>query len=221
MLFFASFFVELLLLFLLSKQLTILVSHFLLRITHSTKTMIYLMAVLFFPGTVVHELSHFFMAQLLFVHTGEIDLFPEAQEGGVKLGSVAITKSDPFRRLFIGMAPFLFGTAILLLLLFFAIRDNWFTNPFLLALTLYALFEIGNTMFSSRKDMEGALELLVVLIFLGIVFYFLGIRLPALHLETLVGNPVVVKLFQTGSMLLLVPISLDIVIIGLLKFLKK
>jgi hypothetical protein len=221
MIFLASFFVELFLLFLLSKQLTILVSHFFFRITHSTKTMIYLMAVLFFPGTVIHELSHFLMAQLLFVRTGEIDLFPEAQEGGVKLGSVAIARSDPFRRLFIGMAPFLFGTAILLMLLFFAIRDNWFANPLLLTLTLYALFEIGNTMFSSRKDMEGALELLIVLIFLGIVFYFLGIRLPAVNPDVLFGTPILVKLFQTGSALLLVPIGLDIVIIGLLKLIKK
>lgn len=221
MLFTASFFVELFLLFLLSKQLTVQVAHFLFRFTKSRNATIYLMALLFFPGTVIHELSHFFMAQFVFVQTGKIDLFPVAEEGNVKLGSVAVARSDPFRRLLIGMAPFLFGTALLLTILYLAVLQNWFVNIPLLILLIYILFEVGNTMFSSRKDMEGALELIAVVIILAVVFYLIGVRIPALNLQLFFATPIIREIFQQGSLYLLAPLGIDIVIIGVLKLIKR
>jgi|SRR5579885_608796 len=220
MLFALSFFLELLVLFFLSKQLTIHISRFFFRITRSRKATIYLMALLFFPGTVIHELSHFLMAHLIFVQTGEIDLWPRAEEDSVKLGSVAIARSDPFRRFFIGTAPFLFGTALLLALLFLAIQQHWLDTIGLLLILLYALFEIGNTMFSSKKDMEGAVELFAVLAIFTIALYFLGVRLPALNPSAFFANQLVTEVFQKGSIFLLVPLGLDVIIILVIKFLS-
>ena len=47
------------------------------------------------------------------------------------------------------------------------IAFNWQT-----ILLIYASFEIGNTMFSSSKDMEGALGLFITLILIAIPLYF-------------------------------------------------
>src|SRR5260221_5738718 len=119
MLYALSFFIELFLLFFLSKQLTMVVSRYFFRISHSKNLTVYLMALLFFPGTLIHELSHFLMAHLVMVQTGKIEFWPKLEGDTVKLGSVEVAKTDPFRRLLIGMAPFLFGTVILLALLFY------------------------------------------------------------------------------------------------------
>src|SRR5438045_1842305 len=109
---------ELLILFFLSRLLTRNLSSLLYHTTRSQKATIYLMALLFFPGTVIHELSHAIMAGLLFVHTGHIELWPKLEGQHVKLGSVAIAHTDIFRRFLIGAAPFFFGTTLLLGLLF-------------------------------------------------------------------------------------------------------
>lgn len=124
----------------------------------------------------MHELGHFLMASILMVPTGEIEFLPKIQEGGVKLGSVAIARTDPFRRFLIGVAPVLSGIGILFLASYY-LHPLW---PFTWrsAVFAYILFEIGNTMFSSKKDMEGALLLLGVIGFVVGGLVLLGARVP-------------------------------------------
>lgn len=135
-----------------------------------------LISVIFLPGIVVHELSHLLFASLFFVRAGEIEFMPKVEGRSVKLGSVSIAKTDPIRRFLIGVAPVIFGTLIISLILSF-IRT--LTAPlYVNVLIFYVLFVIGNTMFSSRKDMEGsAILLILVIIFLG-ALYFSGVRIP-------------------------------------------
>lgn len=214
------FFIELFILFLLSHVVTKKLSRFFYHITHSAKTTIYLLALLFFPGTLLHELSHFFMAQLLFVPVGKMEFVPKLEGNSVKLGSVSIARTDIFRRLLIGMAPFFFGTSILLGILFLAAQNNLFEQPLFILLIGYAVFEIGNTMFSSKKDLEGAIELLLAIFVISIVLYFAGVRLPALNTEAFFAQPRVMTVFEKGTLFLLFPLILDILIIGLLKFFR-
>ena len=221
MLFTAIFFTELFVLFLLSKKLTRLLAFYFHAITRSKKATIFYLAILFFPGTFIHELSHYLMAVFLNVRVGNMEFFPEVQDHGVKLGSVSIAKTDPFRRLFIGMAPFLFGTTIIIGLLYLGSYYDLFSTYWFILLTGYAVFEIGNTMFSSRKDMEGALELLVVLFLLTIILYFAGLRLPAFDPNSLFGQPLISKIFEKGSYFLLVPLAIDLVVILFLSFIKR
>jgi hypothetical protein len=215
------FFAELFLLFLLSKKLTRLLSFFFYHKTRSQKATINYLALLFFPGTFVHELSHFLMAVFLNVRVGDMEFMPQIQEHGVKLGSVSIAHTDPFRRLLIGMAPFLFGTGIILSLLYFGAKYELFSIVWFILLTGYAVFEIGNTMFSSRKDMEGALELLIVLFVLAIILYLTGLRLPAIDPNVIFENPLAKQIFEKGSIFLLVPLGIDIVIVTLLSFFRR
>lgn len=215
------FFGELFFLFLLSRELTRALSYLFYRFTRSTTTTIYLLAILFLPGTFIHELAHYFMAIVLFVHAEGLELIPKLQEHGVKLGSVQIARSDPFRRLLIGMAPFLFGTLIIFGLLYAAETNHMFSHLWFVLLLGYAVFEIGNTMFSSRKDMEGALELLVGVFIVILFLYFLGFRASSLHFDEFLAQPVVQTLFQKGCLFLIAPLLIDIVVIGVLRFMRK
>lgn len=214
------FFSELFLLFLLSRTVTKKLSRFLYHQTRSQKITITGIALLFFPGTFIHELSHYLMAQFLFVPVGHMEFVPKIEGTSVKLGSVSIARTDIFRRLLIGMAPFLFGTTIILILLFYAAHNNLFDNPLFILLIGYVLFEIGNTMFSSKKDMEGAIELLLTLGVIGTIFYFVGLRLPEIAIASIFEQPLVAKAFEKGSLFLLAPLGIDILIIGLFKLFK-
>lgn len=170
------FVVSFLILFLVSRFFTVQLGHFLMMVTRSHTASIYILALLFFPGVLIHELGHFFMASILFVPTGEIEFLPKVQEGGIKLGSVAIAQTDPFRRFLIGVAPVLSGVGILLLASYY-LHSLW-PITWQTWLFIYILFEIGNTMFSSKKDLEGAIGLLVFVGFIAGCFFLLGARIP-------------------------------------------
>ena len=141
---------------------------------------------LFFPGGIVHELSHFFSATILGVRTGNIELLPVETKEGLKLGSVQVAKTDPLRRVIIGSAPLIIGVTALFLLL--KILFPFIFTPSISNLTgnlisfdfsavkltlLYLLFTISNTMFISKKDREGFLPVSMVIVASAITWYLL------------------------------------------------
>jgi len=72
---------------------------------------------LLLPGIVVHELSHWLAARLLGVRVGPISIGPERKRGAqIRFGSVQIARADPVRESLIGMAPFISGTVLVLLM---------------------------------------------------------------------------------------------------------
>ena len=99
------FIVELVSLFFLSRGITSSISYILYKISHSQKFTIVSLAILFLPGTIIHELSHIIMAGICLVHVGEMDFLPQSSPEGVRLGSAEIGLTDPFRRALIGVAP--------------------------------------------------------------------------------------------------------------------
>lgn len=107
---------ELFLIFLLSRSLTIKLFLFFWHVTGSRRWAISFTAILLFPGTVIHELSHMFVAEILGVRTGKLTLVPEAIEESteeIRTGTVAIAQTDPVRRTVIGLAPVLVVTGVL------------------------------------------------------------------------------------------------------------
>lgn len=214
------FFGELFLLFLLSRALTQRLSLFFFSRTRSQTVTIYLMAILFFPGTVIHELSHALAASFLGVHVAQLEFIPKFRGDSIKLGSVAVAKTDPFRRLLIGMAPFLLGTLLLLALLWASLSYHLYQDRLVLLFVGYSIFEIGNTMFSSAKDMEGALDVLLFLTVLVLLCFFLGFRLPAISPGVLFSKPMVVQIAKSGCLYLLVPIGIDILFIFFLRLFR-
>jgi hypothetical protein len=132
-------------------------------------------AVVLFPGVVLHEASHWLAATLTGVRTGGVSLLPRRQpDGTLQLGYVEYYKGrtlGPFRESFIGAAPLIAGTAVILLIgyrvlsvtqLAGAVQTGdistladalaaFIATPNFLV-WLYLLFAIGNAMLPSRSD---------------------------------------------------------------------
>jgi hypothetical protein len=69
-------------------------------------------SIIFFPGVLIHELSHWIMARVLGVRTWKISLIPErTPEGALRMGFVETHRSDLVRETLIGAAPLLAGGA--------------------------------------------------------------------------------------------------------------
>lgn len=193
---------------LLSKWLGILIY----RLTSDRDLTSVILAVIFLPGTVVHEFAHAAVAHGFGLYVGEIRLLPEISENRVKLGSVQVQESDPFRRFFVGVAPIIVGLLLILITLrlyeFFAGDASWFFS----AIVYYILFQIGNGMFSSRRDMEGAIELGAALLLVFGVLYFLGVRFSASGVLTFL-NSQFAGVFEVGTRAISQIIVVDLVIV--------
>jgi hypothetical protein len=69
-----------------------------------------LFSILFFPGVLLHEISHYLVARLLGVRTGRFSLLPEPLPNGrLRLGYVETASTDFIRDGLIGIAPLLAG----------------------------------------------------------------------------------------------------------------
>ncbi len=82
----------------------------LLLITRRLEIAVVVFSILFLPGVLLHELSHWLMAKLLGVQTGEVSLIPRAtSDGQLQMGYVLTESTDVFRDALIGLAPLLAG----------------------------------------------------------------------------------------------------------------
>ena|SRR3990167_3924038 len=213
---------ELLTLFLSSRMLTRTLSLFFYRATKSQTATVYLLSFLFLPGVIVHELAHLLTANLLFVHTGEVEFMPQIRGNSVKLGSVAIGNTDPIRRAIIGFAPVLFGMTLLLLSLFAFFQGMFDVFPKAVGylIILYILFELGNTMFSSSKDVEGTIELLVVLTIIFLALFIIGVRIPDYVINTAFSKDAI-AMYRLICLFLLLPLGVNGVSILALRVLTR
>ncbi len=130
-----------------------------------------LVSILYFPGTVIHEIGHFLMATVLFLKVQNIKLLPEFYNEHIKLGSVIFEKKDFIRGILVGIAPFLFAFFI-----FYAVSAfNFFPSDSFLNNIIfgYLIFTISSTMFSSKKDLIDLIYVIpFLLIIAGIVYFF-------------------------------------------------
>jgi hypothetical protein len=89
---------------------------FFLILTRSAGVTQVLFALIFFPGVLMHELSHFLSAKLLAVQTGRFSLIPQAQaDGKLRLGYVETASGGFVRDALIGAAPLVAGSAFVAL----------------------------------------------------------------------------------------------------------
>lgn len=145
---------------------------------------LYLYFFLFLPGIIVHELSHFFMASLLAVPAGEIDIFPKKiDEKRYTLGSVKYAPTDPLRQNLIGIAPIIFGSIIITFLVKFGLKIPLTqTLPSLNQLAinssnllfLYLILTISNSIFISKEDQKSILALPTIIVLLILFLNTLG-----------------------------------------------
>ena len=170
--YYALFFIQIFVFYITSKKVAGSL-YALLRNMFDKKNTLNIFSFIFLPGTTMHELSHYLMAKLLFVPVGSFNLKAEYEEdGSIKMGSVSIAKTDPVRRFLIGIAPVFIGIIILLLLSYLIRSVSMLWTK---ALVAFLIFTTANSMFSSRKDMQGAFKLFFTVGIFIIILYFLGV----------------------------------------------
>lgn len=203
-------FLELILLYLLSRRLTQAVFVFLLLLTHSRNVAVNATTILLFPGTVIHELSHLFTAEILGVQTGRLELAPEAirDREDIRTGSVAIAQTGPFRRAVIGLAPLLWGLAAYTMLAYFLQQTcipffQQCNNVTIVTIgILYLLFCVSNSMFPSPEDLKGTLSLGIVIGMLLIAAYVAGFRFSLTGQALELTNRIFSSLLQSTTLVL-------------------
>jgi hypothetical protein len=211
------FILELFVLYLIARKLTRGVSRLFYKITKNKKRTVWLFAILFLPGTLIHEMAHFLTALFLFVPLGDIDLTPEFEGNYVKLGNVSIGRVDPIRKTLVGIAPLVFGTILILIIINFALTRNILNSWYVSFLLGYAVFEIGNTMFLSKRDVRGLVELFIILALFYIIVSLLGVKI-SFDTNRLFTEDIV-NLFKKADLFLLVPLGIDLAFLAFLKIL--
>lgn len=165
-----------------------------LLITRQSEISMALFSLLFLPGVLLHETSHFLMAHLLGVRTGRFSLIPRKMDGGkLQLGYVETASTDFARDALIGAAPLIAGgifvayagvsrlglntlwgslaqgqeSSIRLALKSIADQPDFW-------LWFYLIFTVSSTMMPSASDRRAWLPLILVIAILSGIILLLG-----------------------------------------------
>ena len=142
-------------------------------ITGHPTVAIWVFFLVFLPGILVHELSHWLAAKMLGVPTGRIVIWPQAKRNNtVWLGTIQVGRADPLRSSLIGLAPLVTGSLLVVLIGAHLRLDTladvlttgqWETGWAALSqsvglpdfwLWVYLIFAIANRMLPSPADRE-------------------------------------------------------------------
>lgn len=206
----------------------------LLILSRSPAFTITLFSIIFLPGVLLHESSHYLVALILGVQTARFSLIPQMLPNGrLQLGYVETVRSDMVRDSLIGAAPLIAGGSLVaflavsrldLLPLWDVLRNGQFGLVWL-GLTLlpntadfplwfYLLFTISSTMLPSPSDRHAWLPLgvaIAVLLALAVLAgagpWMLEHVAPALN-RLLTSAAVVFGLSAALHALLIVPTGL-------------
>ena len=150
------------------------------RIFKNEKTVYALVSLVFLPGTIIHEFSHFFAATILFLPVKDIQIFPKFEKGQIKLGHVLYVKKDFLRGILVGIAPFFGALFFFFTLSFFNLFPN--KNLWLNIVLIYLIFTVSSVMFSSKQDLVDIGLLIPFILFLLILGYIFQPSLPSFNL---------------------------------------
>ncbi|HZQ09527.1 MAG TPA: hypothetical protein VFD70_23320 [Anaerolineae bacterium] len=125
--------------------------------------------ILLLPGVLLHEASHWAVANVLGVKTGPINIGLGKMRGNkhFSLGSVTVERTDPLRESLIGVAPFVSGIMAIWLLMGYGF-DLWsVSDPAIVWeriystlgdpltwVALYLVFAVSTSMIPSASDRE-------------------------------------------------------------------
>ncbi len=186
---------------------------FLYKITRSDFIAKVGITILFFPGTVVHEMSHFFAAMLMNLRVRSANVLPVFEEDGIKLGTVVYERKDPFRGILVGIAPLFGGIAVswgLVALLYLPLTNH----PLIHALIYFLLFTITSMQFSSRQDLIDAVWLIPMVIGIAILIYIFGVDVLGL-LYKLDQTGILTRFLKTIGTIAAVTAVAHVVVIGI------
>lgn len=195
---------------------------------------ILLFSIVFLPGVLLHEISHFLTAKLLRVPTGRFSVLPRPlPEGKLQLGYVETYKTDVFRDALIGIAPLLTGMTVIALISYFQFEIIPSTDTIKIAsmninmdtffrvynqsdfwLWFYFIFVISSTMYPSVSDRRSWLPMFVLLFVILLVFILLGagpwmvdVLIPGFN-QLLLGLSIILGISALIHVVLLIPLWL-------------
>jgi hypothetical protein len=216
------------LLLILQKNLHQEIQGVFLLITKNPNMSQILFAILFFPGVLLHETSHFLMARLLGVKTGRISLVPrQIDERRLQLGSVETVHTDLIRDALIGVAPLISGGIVVAYIGFMRfdlpaiwIRLRWRELLSWQVVTdkisqipdfwlwVYLAFVISSTMMPSKSDRKAWLPIgISITLLLGISLLAGAGPWLTLHL-----TPVLNQLFRSIAIVFAISVVLHMLI---------
>ncbi|MCX7881106.1 MAG: hypothetical protein N2482_01165 [Patescibacteria group bacterium] len=199
---------EIILIFFLSQKTLNEIFYFLRKFFKNEKLVYSLVSLIFLPGTIVHELSHYGAATVLGLKVIEVKIFPVFEKNQIKLGSVIYGKKDVFRSILVGIAPLFFSLFCFWLIgkfNLFPTKNIWLNIFF-----TYFIFTVSLTMFSSKQDLIDLIYLLPLGIIIGGVIYIFDLK------EIIFNNQIVNSFLEFVSIInlyLIVSISTNIVLI--------
>ena len=140
-------------------------------------------AILFLPGVLIHELSHYGMARLLNVPVGKLSLIPQPlPDGRMRLGYVETQSTDFIRDALIGAAPLIVGSFVVAYAGLINLQFTFFWAEFTMSdlslaisdlsgifnqqdfwIWFYIIFVVSSTMFPSTTDRRGWTPILLTI----------------------------------------------------------
>jgi hypothetical protein len=167
----------------LQRKLHIEIQSVLFLITRQINLSLAIFSILFLPGVLLHEFSHYLIAWLLRVPVGRISIIPQTlPDGRLRMGYVETASTDFLRDALIGAAPLITGSVFVayvgLVLLNFGSFWEQLSVGELSSLILilsqimnqpdfwiwfYVIFVVSSTMFPSATDRRGWIPILLML----------------------------------------------------------
>lgn len=186
-------------------------------------SVIWIWSVVFMPGTLLHEVSHFIMAAATGTHTGKIEIFPEfiedemspGESRSVKLGSVQVARMNPVQGFLVGLAPLITGSLILLWLSTLLIPTFTSGEYLKFSVIAYAFFAIANSFFPSKEDLRHTIPFVVLLILIIIGAWYLGLKV------NISPNSKISELSGALSTAFFMSFGINVLIIGILYLINK
>lgn len=169
---------ELIFLFFISRQSINQLYYFLKYFFSSNKIVFYIISLIFLPGTVIHELSHFFTAMGLLLRVQDMTILPQWEHNYIKLGSVSYEKKDIIRSILVGIAPIFVGIAIFWWLSELPIFESG-APLWLLVGGVYFIFTLSTTMFSSKQDLVDLVYIVPLIIVIAVFIYIIKFDLSS------------------------------------------
>ena len=225
---FALFFILLAGLWWLSWRIGLLIQEIVYLITGSEDLAMVILFLIYLPGILVHEASHWLVARILGLKTSKFRVWPKYTRNTIGLGSVTVSSGGTLRDSLVGLAPLLVGSRLIVLIgeqVFetHTLPFSWRTGRLLDGLTLvldslahkpdsllwsYLLFAIANAMMPSASDRAPLKLLGIYIVLLAALFVFIDQsgRNVILLLDFLLGP---VQLL-TGAFFLVAAIDLAI-----------
>lgn len=190
---FVLFALLLLLLAWMSRQIGLLIQETIYRLTRSADLSMVALFIVYFPGVLVHEAAHWFMAKALGLKTGKFRVWPRKQGRQIGMGSVSVARGGTVVDSAVGLAPLIIGSILVAMIGTQVFQTeqlgaiwqtgNWgaafghwrlalSSNPDGL-LWSYLLFAVANAMLPSSSDREPLKSLLLYILIFGVLYFLL------------------------------------------------